>query len=63
LTCYWRMRDVPRTDEGMYASNVDRMLDSSVKPATAEKYTRIWDKWAAFTAFHKVDVMPPEVRA
>jgi hypothetical protein len=49
--------------EGMYASNVDRMLDSSVKPATAEKYTRIWDKWLALAAFHKVDVMPPEVRA
>jgi hypothetical protein len=49
--------------EGMDATNVDRMLDSSVKPATAEKYARIWDKWAAFAAFHEVDVLPPEVRA
>jgi hypothetical protein len=48
--------------EGMDATNVNRMLDSSVKPATAEKYARIWDKWAAFAAFHEVDVMPPEVR-
>jgi hypothetical protein len=44
-------------------ASVDRMLASSVKPATAQKYGRIWDKWAAFAAFHEVEIMPPEVRA
>jgi hypothetical protein len=45
------------------SSSVDRMLASSVKPATASKYGRIWDKWAAFATFHKVEIMPPELRA
>jgi hypothetical protein len=49
--------------EGMDASNGNRMLNSSIKPATVEKYARIWDKWAAFAAFHEVNVMPPEVLA
>jgi hypothetical protein len=39
------------------------MLSSSVKPATARKYNRIWDKWLAFAASHGVDIMPPDVRA
>jgi hypothetical protein len=39
------------------------MLASSVKLATASKYGRIWDKWAAFATFHEVEIMPPEVRA
>jgi hypothetical protein len=45
------------------SSSVDRMLASSVKQATASKYGRIWDKWAAFATFHEVEIMPPEVRA
>jgi hypothetical protein len=45
------------------SSSVDRMLASNVKPATASKYGRIWDKWAAFATFHEVEIMPPEVRA
>jgi hypothetical protein len=45
------------------STSVDRMLASSVKPATASKYRRIWDKWAAFATFHEVEIMPPEVRA
>jgi hypothetical protein len=45
------------------SSSVDRMLASTVKPATASKYGRIWDKWAAFATFHEVEIMPPEVRA
>jgi hypothetical protein len=40
-------------------TSVDRMLASSVKPATASKYGRIWDKWAAFAAFQEVEIMPP----
>jgi hypothetical protein len=44
-------------------TSVDRMLASSMKPATASKYGRIWDKWTAFAAFHEVEIMPPEVRA
>jgi hypothetical protein len=45
------------------STSVDRMLASSVKPATASKYGRIWDKWAAFATFYEVEIMPPEVRA
>jgi hypothetical protein len=45
------------------STSVDRMLASSVKPATASKYGRIWDKWATFATFHEVEIMPPEVRA
>jgi hypothetical protein len=30
---------------------------------TASKYGRIWDKWVAFSTFHEVEVMPPDVRA
>jgi hypothetical protein len=44
-------------------TSVDRMFASSVKPATASKYGRIWEKWAAFATFYKVKIMPPEVRA
>jgi hypothetical protein len=40
-------------------TSVDRMLASSVKLATASKYGRIWDKWAAFAAFQEVEIMPP----
>jgi hypothetical protein len=47
----------------MDGSNVDKMLDSSVKPATVSKYAQIWDKWVTFATFHEVEVMPPEVRA
>jgi hypothetical protein len=35
----------------------------SVKPATTRKYSRIWDKWVAFAAYHGVEIMPPDVRA
>jgi hypothetical protein len=54
------------TDEsvdGLTSSGVNRMLAASVKPSTASKYGRIWDKWVAFSTFHKVEVMPPDVRA
>jgi hypothetical protein len=44
-------------------TSVDKMLSSSVKPATARKYSRIWDKWVAFAASHGVEIMPPDVRA
>jgi hypothetical protein len=45
------------------SSSVDKMLSSSVKPATARKYSRIWDKWVAFAASHGVEIMPPDFRA
>jgi hypothetical protein len=46
----------------MEAGNVDKLLASSVKKATAVKYGRIWDKWAVFAAVHYIEAMPPEVR-
>jgi hypothetical protein len=49
--------------EAMDGSNVDKMLASSVKPSTAAKYGRIWDKWVLFATSHNVNIMPPEVRA
>jgi hypothetical protein len=49
--------------DSMDGSNVDKMLDNRVKPATASKYARIWDKWVTFATFHEVKVMSPEVRA
>jgi hypothetical protein len=48
--------------EFMDASNVDKLLASSVKKATAVKYGRICDKWAVFAAVHHIEAMPPEVR-
>lgn len=49
--------------DSMDGSNVDKMLDCSIKPATASKYARIWDKWVTLATFQEVEVMPPEVRA
>jgi hypothetical protein len=31
-------------------SSVDRMLKHSVRPSTLAKYSRLWDKWASFSA-------------
>jgi hypothetical protein len=45
------------------SSSVDEMLASSIKPSTARKYGRIWDKWAVFTASHEVQILPPEYYA
>jgi hypothetical protein len=45
------------------STSVDKMLSSSVKPATARKYSRIWDKWVAFATSHRVKIMLPDVRA
>jgi hypothetical protein len=50
-------------DSFLGSSSVDKMLASSVKPATARKYSRICDKWVAFAASHWVEIMPPDVRA
>jgi hypothetical protein len=50
-------------DSFLGLSSVDKMLSSSVKPDTARKYSRIWDKWVAFAASHGVEIMPPDVRA
>jgi hypothetical protein len=49
--------------EKMDDSNVDRLLDSSIRPSTASKYGKIWDKWVTFAAYHETVVMPPYVRA
>jgi hypothetical protein len=56
--------DVPsgRTIDEADDSNVDRMLLSSVKPATLRKYSGHWDKWAVFALAYDVDVMPPDMR-
>jgi hypothetical protein len=43
-------------------SSVQKMLDSSIKPATAVKYGRIWDKWVTLAALQDVEVTPPEFR-
>jgi integrase len=44
-------------------SNVDRMLEKSVKAWTLQKYSRSWDKWAYFATYHKVEVMLPDMGA
>jgi hypothetical protein len=43
-------------------SNVDRMLENRVKPATLVQYSRAWDKWSDFTLCNELEVMPSEVR-
>jgi hypothetical protein len=43
-------------------TNIDKMLDFSIRPATAVKYGPIWNKWLEFVCLHEVEVMPPEVR-
>jgi hypothetical protein len=47
----------------MDKTNVEKMLAGSVKASTLAKYSRLWDKWLAFSAFHEVDTMPPHMRA
>jgi hypothetical protein len=47
----------------MDKSNVEKMLAGSVKASTLAKYSRLWDKWLVFSAFHEVDTMPPHMRA
>jgi hypothetical protein len=49
--------------ESLDSANVDKMLASSVKPAMASKYSRVWDRLVAFATFHVVKVMPPEIWA
>jgi hypothetical protein len=44
-------------------SSVDRMLKHSVRPSTLAKYSRLWDKWASFSALHEVETVPPDMRA
>jgi hypothetical protein len=43
-------------------SNVDRMLENSIKLATLVQYSRTWDKSADFALYYELEVMPPEVR-
>jgi hypothetical protein len=47
----------------MDQSSVDRMLKHSVRPSTLAKYSRLWDKWALFSASHEVETVPPDMRA
>jgi hypothetical protein len=44
------------------SANVEMMLEKSMKPSTREKYSRLWDKWVAFSIFHELSTMPPEMR-
>jgi integrase len=44
-------------------SNVDKMLEKSVKKSTLAKYGRAWDKWSIFATYHGVDVVPPDMQA
>jgi hypothetical protein len=46
------------SDDPMDGSNVERMLERSIKPSTLSKYARSWDKWVQFSTYHEVDVMP-----
>jgi hypothetical protein len=43
-------------------TNVELMLERSAKSSTREKYSRLWDKWVAFSNFHELSTMPPEMR-
>jgi hypothetical protein len=52
LSLYGRGQNFGPTHFGMVipfwvSSSVDKMLASNGKPATARKYSRIWDKWVA----------------
>jgi hypothetical protein len=49
-------------DATLDGSNVELMLEKSLKPSTREKYSRLWDKWVAFSIFHGLSTMPPEMR-
>jgi hypothetical protein len=50
------------TDATLDGTNVELMLGRSLKPSTREKYSRLWDKWVAFSIFHELSTMPPEMR-
>jgi hypothetical protein len=43
-------------------TNVELMLERSVKLSTREKYSRLWDNWVALSIFHELSTMPPEMR-
>jgi hypothetical protein len=49
-------------DATLDGTNVELMLEKSVKPSTREKYSCLWDKWVAFSIFHGLSMMPPEMR-
>jgi hypothetical protein len=49
-------------DATLDSTNVELTLEKSVKPSTREKYSRLWDKWVAFSIFHGLSTMPPEMR-
>jgi hypothetical protein len=49
-------------DAMLDGTNVELMLERSVKPSTREKYSRLWDKWVAFSIFHELSTMPSEMR-
>jgi hypothetical protein len=51
------------TEDDLDPANVVRLLRASVKPLTADKYGKHWDKWIKFAAIHGVNVMPPDMRA
>jgi hypothetical protein len=51
------------TEDNLDPANLDRLLRASVKPVTADKYGKHWDKWIKFAAIHGVDVMQPDMRA
>jgi hypothetical protein len=44
------------------STNVELMLEKSVKSSPREKYSRLWDNWVAFSIFHGLSTMPPEMR-
>jgi hypothetical protein len=48
-------------DATLDGTNVELMLERSVKPSTMEKYSRLWDKCVAFSIFHELSTMPPEM--
>jgi hypothetical protein len=44
-------------DATLDGTNVELMLEKSMKPSTREKYSRLWDKWVAFSIFHELSTM------
>jgi hypothetical protein len=49
-------------DATLDGTNVKLMLEKSVKSSAREKYSRLWDQWVAFSNFHELSTMLPEMR-
>jgi hypothetical protein len=60
--------DAESAEEGAEAigimdrTNVDTMLEKSIKPSTMSKYSRAWDKWVSFSTYHVIAAIPSNIR-